>query len=212
MKLIIPLVIVCLVVSGCQCLTGSGNVVSEERTVESFDSIKILGSGNVYFSQGEASPLVISGDDNLLEHVKTYVSGGTLIVEPKECFTRGKITVTVSTPTIKRLTIEGSGKMEAMNGITSDSLDVSISGSGNVRLMGTITDMRTHIMGSGKIEAYDVVSQNSNVRIDGSGTVYVNAAQELDVTILGSGTVMYKGTPQVSQSVSGSGKIRSAET
>ncbi|MFC1697905.1 head GIN domain-containing protein [Nanoarchaeota archaeon] len=215
MKYLIPIIALTIIlISGCNlnCIGGSGNVISEERTISGFDSVQINGAGNVYYTQGELTPLIIEGDDNLLPEVATYVSGSTLVIDYKQCIRNHRpIEVTVSSENIKKLAIAGSGKIETMNEISTDNLEIKIEGSGNIKVKGEANNLNTIIQGSGKIETYDLLTQNSKALIQGSGNIHVNAQEELDVTIEGSGTVLYKGNPRTSQKVSGSGTIRNVD-
>ena len=67
------------------------------------------------------------------------------------------------------------------------------------------------VSGFGKINAFDLVTDNTDIVISGSGEANVNANEELDVKISGFAKVNYKGDPAIEQSVSGSGKIKSVE-
>ena len=211
----IMILFVLLTLSSCvylNCVPASGNVISETREIGPFDSIKVIGSADVFFSQGEASPLNIEGDDNVVAEVDTYLVGNTLVIESKECFTNHQpVKVSVSMKDIKSLQISGSSNMESVNEINSDVVEIIISGSGNVKLKGNVSKFITRISGSGKIHTYDLITKTSDISISGSGKVELNVIEELSVNIAGSGTVFYKGTPKVSQSVSGSGKIESVE-
>lgn len=84
--------------------------------------------------------------------------------------------------------INGSGDISVREPSYSDSVEVSIIGSGDV-------DMR-------KLDGASFV-----VKIVGSGTARIGVAQSLDVSILGSGDTHYRGEPKVSQSVLGSGEL-----
>ncbi len=215
--LISTLILSVFLLSGCinfnNCIAGSNNIISENRTIElPFDSIHINGAADVYFTQGEKTPLTIEGDDNLLKEVETSVSGSTLTIENKDCFfNHNPIKITVSMENVKKLSIAGSGKMESVNNINSEDVEVLIMGSGSVKLKGNADNLDVLFQGSGNVEAYDLTTKSTKIRIEGSGSAKVNAEEELDVNIMGSGKVFYKGVPKMTQSISGSGKIESVE-
>ena len=61
--------------------------------------------------------------------------------------------------------------------------------------------------GSGNIRAGNLVSEESEVEIAGSGNVEVNSSNSLDVHIMGSGEVKHRGSARVSTSIQGSGSV-----
>ncbi len=88
------------------------------------------------------------------------------------------------------------------------SLDVILSGSGNIDLVGSLENQDVTISGSGDYEGADLESLIAEVLISGSGSVNVRVEDQLDVLISGSGNVRYYGSPELDQSVTGSGSIR----
>ena len=50
-----------------ETITGSGNVVTENRPVSGFDGVSHTGIGRVIITQGEEESLTIEADDNILE-------------------------------------------------------------------------------------------------------------------------------------------------
>jgi len=54
---------------------GSGNIIDENRDVNNFYGLSILGSGRVIMEQGTEESLRIEADDNLLPYLETEVNG-----------------------------------------------------------------------------------------------------------------------------------------
>jgi hypothetical protein len=102
--------------------------------------------------------------------------------------------------------ISGSGDMKL--NLTTGTLNSHIRGSGNMNLTGVAERHDAQITGSGDIRAFDLVTQETYIKISGSGGAEVTAEQVLEVDISGSGDVYYQGTPQVSTSITGSGEVR----
>jgi len=68
--------------------------------------------------------------------------------------------------------------------------------------------VKINTSGSSKVDATSLISENSDIQINGSGNIRVYAANSINVQINGSGTVKYKGEPKsVNQQINGSGKI-----
>ena len=110
----------------------------ETRTVGDFTAVGLSAPVNVHVTQGAASGVELQGDEAALADIETVVENATLKIRLKKG-TRGrwnhKVEVRVAAPRIDALAIAGSGDISAP-AIAGDSLKVSISGSGDVRVGG----------------------------------------------------------------------------
>jgi RNase P/RNase MRP subunit p29 len=102
-------------------------------------------------------------------------------------------------------TLLGSGSQEI--GGDCPSVICNLDGSGQYRLKGKAGNLSVNINSSGVIEGLDLLSQNSTVKIKGSGVCKVMVNSALDVSIQGSGSVLYKGNAQVTKVIEGSGTV-----
>jgi hypothetical protein len=103
------------------------------------------------------------------------------------------------------LSVTGSGSFDLI--LNAKELNTNIAGSGKANLKGRTTVHNSVISGSGNIKAFNLSTERTHITISGSGNAEVDASKELDVNILGNGNVFYTGDAAVNQSVSGSGKI-----
>ena len=63
-------------------IDGSGNVVSEKRTIDTpFTKIEASTGVEVIVDQGNPTEVIVEVDENLMEHIITRVENGTLIVK-----------------------------------------------------------------------------------------------------------------------------------
>ena len=63
---------------------GSGTEGSEARELPPFSAVEVSGQADAVVRIGEPRKVTVRGDDNLLEQVKTEVSGDTLEVSQDE--------------------------------------------------------------------------------------------------------------------------------
>lgn len=118
-------------------ISGSSNYITKNIKVGSFDQIKSMSSSDIVYTQKQGAPTVqIYGPDNIVELMETSVSGRTLTIKFKKntsISNSGKLEIRVSSPSLKHLSIYGSGNTTFTNGIKShDELQMSIYGSGNI--------------------------------------------------------------------------------
>ena len=221
-------------------LTGI-QVRAEEQTrkVDPFTEISLRIGAKVHLEQGAKTNLEIVAKPSTLDEIITEVKDGKLIIRfPNKdffwkTFQPGDITINITTPEIKGLGISGSGDIIAEDQIKTKTLDMAVSGSGNIRLSdlsaervksaisgsgdivlaGKIAarDLSVAISGSGNFKGLDYSADDVTIKISGSGNVGIEANNNLYIRTAGSGNVTYKGKPLIDQSIAGSGTVKSAK-
>ncbi len=221
------------VLSSCNWLfketvRGSGIIIDEIRELNTFHSITMGISADLFFTVELTQDFRIIGDDNILEVIETAVKpDGTLeilstmnlkptsrvkifvsMTEAKAFSLSGEGTMLGQAPFTTSdliLSVSGSGSME-MN-VTAGQITSTISGSGNIRLSGSTANHIIDISGSGNLHALDLDTVRCDILISGSGECYVFVSQFLTVDISGSGNVNYKGSPLITSNITGSGQL-----
>ncbi len=193
----------------------------ETRNVGNFTKISFRWPGKLILKQGSTQSVVIEGDKEVLEKVETDVEGGKLVIgRPDKWGWRDwnwrddkSITVYVTAKEIEGLAVSGSGELITEGKISCRSLDLSVSGSGDLKVDAAIEGLLdTSVSGSGHMTV------NGNCKsfegsVSGSGRVVVssNITGTADVSVSGSGKVEASGTAdEIKAHISGSGKILAA--
>jgi hypothetical protein len=211
------------------CLKGNGNVQTMPRTETGFTGVEVQGDLTVYVTEGSSFDIQVVADENLHSHIETYISGNDLVVRALNgrCFKKyDRLDIYVTAPQYYVLKLKGSGILRSQGMITSDSLEVSLNGSGMMDVSNTGNKMFTDLKGSGKIylngacqqhnitldgsglvQAFDMTAQFAQASVNGSGAIEVYAQQTLNAYVNGSGLIRYKPNPIVTQNISGSGAI-----
>ncbi len=200
-----------LLVAGCfgPRIKGSGHEVTQARQVATFRRIEIRGSTDVVARIGPGTAITVSGDDNIVPHVRTEVRGDTLIIDMEDgsYSTSAPLLVTVSTPALDGIAISGSASAQA-SGVTAERFDASISGSGSMEVAGTAGRLEASVSGSGDMRLFGLATRRAAVDVSGSGNIELSAAEALSVEVSGSGDVRYRGNPRVRSDVQGAGELR----
>lgn len=233
---LVPFLSIVLIMIACgnvlsQKLKGNGNVIKKEIPIDSFKELYVKGMFNTFLTQSETESLMIEIDENLIDLILIENVNGRLLVEMEEGVEIKKLTkgnIYISLTDINRLDISGLGNVSCVNslrlkklnlknsglGKTSldlycQELDARISGLGGVVLKGEVSNVSIQFSGLGNLRAFDLVSQNLNLRRSGIGNVEVTAEQEITIRSSGIGNVRYKGDPVVKGlNVSGLGNVR----
>lgn len=190
-------------------VVGSGLRVEERRTLEDFDRLGVGGSFVVRVRSGDAPGVLLRGDDNLLPHVRTTVREGRLTLEfegPGSFRSERPIEVELSTPSLRAISVSGGCQLEA-SALEAANFALNVSGSCTGRLAGRVGKLELNISGSARLDLLELLAQEAQVQLSGSGQIDLAAEHELDVSVSGSGRVRYLGQPQVSSRISGSGSV-----
>jgi hypothetical protein len=202
-----------VVANGCfePSVNGSGRVINETRNVGgSFSNVSVEGSGRVVIEQDGAESVTVTGDDNLLNYLKTEVQGSTLVLGEKSGVRLSPskdIVFKVKLRKLDTLEISGSAAAEA-KALQSAKMKIDISGSGEVSAEGAADDLDITISGAGRFRGDGLKSKRTRIDISGSGSAVVASSETLNATVSGSGSIEYVGDPQVHQDISGSGSVR----
>ena len=94
-----------------KCFKSKGSLVTENRTMDNFNTIEIKGKLDVELIDASDNSISISGGENLVGFITSEVSNGTLVIDNKnKCnwmrsYKNGKIMVKISTNNLEHLKI-----------------------------------------------------------------------------------------------------------
>jgi len=221
-----------VIFSSCRKIVGKGPVVTETRQTASFNGLELKINANVYFTQDPVFKVELQAQENILDEIETTVINNNLQIRLRRPNTRIRssdgITIYVSGPDVRSLTVEGSGYLEAPAPLTLPNLGLQVNGSGSIRInnanttqldagidgsghitvsSGNANSANVRINGSGLLDASGILVKDADASISGSGNILVFATQNLHARISGSGSIMYKGNPAVSTHITGSGTV-----
>lgn len=214
-----------------ETIHGNGNLTTVTRSVSSAHIIEAHSFFDVEIVHGSSPSVKIEADDNLMQYILTDNEDGKLVIHTKDhvgLSSNNKIKVYVTTDKVEGVSLSGSGNVTSDEKLTgADHLNLSITGSGSMKLEVNTPDVEAHISGSGDIslagevknskititgsgnyKAENLQAENAEVHVTGNGNVNVAASQKLEVHITGSGDVYYKGSPSIEQHITGSGNIK----
>lgn len=213
-NLVLPIfAVLCVLICGCSNddppkLMGSGVSKTETRSVPEFERIVFYGMGTMEIAAGPATPLTITGDDNIVPIMDTSVAGGRLSIRPTEDNINPKVPLVIqaSSPMIREVESAGSAEI-ILKDIAGEELRLAVNGAGRVKATGKVISLIVNMKGAGEIDTTSVEAERVSVTITGAGSAEVAASSNLDVTITGAGTLRYVGDPQVSKKILGIGSV-----
>lgn len=215
--------------SACFGIDGNGHRAEERRHLADFTRIENHGSFDLEVVQAEEFEVRISVDSNLLHRLETHQHDDTLEID-SDAVIAGVLPgphVIVSMPVLDELTLNGSGDATLGSFDADGSIKLRISGSGDLRFTGSAPrltlevggsgDMRVkgdtdfvdvRLSGSGDIDARDLVANEADVELDGSGDLRLTVNGPVDAELNGSGDIdLYGDVERGHFSEDGSGDI-----
>lgn len=252
LRTIFVLSLTVLIFTGCEkgvfCTNGKGEIVSSTLSVGEFNELEASGAFDIVVSQGDVQSVELVGHQNIIEKIESTLVNEHLELDlERGCYNDYELTIYVTTPDIKAvqlngsgditikefdalatldLVITGSGNIFGTYNLTVDDLSFlisgsgninfaatalnitsEISGSGNVQLSGTTLTHEAIISGSGSFHTYQLISDDTDINVSGSGDFEVFANNSLNINISGSGNIYYKGYPNINTNISGSGNV-----
>jgi len=190
-------------------IQGSGEIVTQTRTVNECSGLSIKSFGDVYLTQDDNQSIRIEADDNIIDQVITREENGVLVVGLENgSYSNVTLRVYASLKTIESLAINGAGSITAQNSINSDNLYLTINGAGNIYIQGEGNYLNCLINGAGNISAKEFTTAACKAYVNGAGNCTVYVTDELDATVNGAGNIFYYGNPPVVKiSITGIGQI-----
>ena len=233
MKLILSFALILIAFTACRQfrqMRGSGNIITENKTVSDFNSISVGGAFEVELKNGSITQVKVEADDNLMKYINIDVSGNTLKIrtEGLNNLNNAHLKVFITAPNISqikssgaasvdikgvlknndKINLEASGAANINGEVDAPEIHTEASGAANIDIRVKTKSYKANASGSGTVKSSDLMSETTNAHASGAGTVHVYSSVSMDAEASGAGTVHYKGGGSLSQKVSGAGNIK----
>ncbi len=216
---------------GLPGIVAQGSGKTRTFAVADFTAVDLRGSDDVDVRVGPGFSVRADGDAALLDHLKISKEGATLRIS--RTATDGwkwggdGARIFVTLPRLASASVSGSGDMTidrvagsdfsgagagsgsmTVNALQVDKADISLAGSGDIKLAGAVKELSVSIAGSGDVDAGDLKAERASVSVAGSGSVRAGVNGPASVSVMGSGDVDLGGGAKCQTSKMGSGSVR----
>lgn len=162
---------------------GSGTAGTETRTLTQFHAIEVGQGITATVEAGTTDGVTVTADDNLLGHVETFVSGGTLQV---------RITGSIETRLTPKVVVTASGQLDTVAATSAASVEIRHL---EVSSLSVRANSAASVRVAGRADRLDLV-------LDSAGAAELGDLSVVDATV-SIGTAS-RATARVTNSVSGS--------
>jgi hypothetical protein len=188
---------------------GSGKVVTDKRKLSSFDKLTVNITADIEYVASDSYQLELTVDENIAPMITSTISGNILSIDTNRSFsTQSAFRIKIyGTPALRSLLVDGASDVN-LQGISSDSLEISLDGTGDIVAKGKVKKLTINIDGAGDVNTKALQADNVSIDVDGTADVKVTANKALDVTIDGVSDVTYYGHPaSINKTIDGVGEV-----
>lgn len=186
--------------SGCYNLIDGGPQVSDTRTVDGFDALRVDDGFKVTWVKGPPQ-VTIDAPDRAHEFLETKVKNGRLTVELRSgvrVTSFDTIVITASSESIDSFEATGGSSIIAKD-LSSNPLRLTASGGSDIEVTGASADLRINASGGSGINAEGFAAQDVSLDASGGSTVKIQALKSVVGTASGGSTVTVTGGGDVSK-------------
>ncbi len=186
---------------------GSGVVATVAHELPAFTRVETSGALDLVVEIGPPSPVEVSGDDNILPHLRIEVVGDALVVEPRHSISpRSPLVVRATAPDLRG--IEASGATEVVvHGLDTTLLSLDVSGASEVRVEGRCDRLEAEVSGASDLELTGLVAGTAEIEASGASDADVRVETDLHARVSGAASVRNHGPGAVRGHVSGAGSL-----
>lgn len=199
-------------------VSNTDELATQTVNLSDFTEVELKKIGEVEINKGSAYKVEVTDYKNLLPYAKVYLEGKRLVVsyDDSKQVMGSKLKITITIPDrLSKTIVSGAGNVNIRSGLASDSVQLVVSGAGNIsaaninsrsvniempgsgviEAKGTTGNLTLRVKGSGTIRCKELMCTNANCDISGVSTVFLSATNKLKVNAMGIGSLTYYGTP-----------------
>ena len=233
MKRFIPILALCLLISGLQAQVIHDPMV-KAREVDDFRAIQVSGGIDVYLSQGNSSSLAVSAKTaEWRDEIRTVVEDGVLFITPTNSdkflqkLGNRQLKAYVSVQQLDKLIASGacdirvtgqlkmdkfelklSGASDFNGDIRTNSLEVQLSGASDAVVKGSAKKLQVDVSGASDFKGYDFTVEECSARASGASDINITVSRELQPRASGASSINYRGDAVIRDiQTSGAGSV-----
>lgn len=197
-------------------ITGSGNIVKEERKLNSFTNVSVKTGIDCEIKQAADFQVTVEADDNVIKEIKTRVENGTLVIESDfNSFYNVTKKVTVYMPIISNLESTSGSTLKSLNTligtnislksssgssmdatVESDTISLETSSGSEQNIKGKALKLYATSSSGSTIDADEVIANDVAAQSTSGSSIDVNPIVSLDGKASSGSSIHYKNNPK----------------
>ena len=190
-----------------------GKMVTEEASVDSFDTIDIRGAGTVYISQGKKYSLKFKGEEKRLDVLSFVNPQNRLVIDmknliqhigffdlkPSDRVTQG-IDIYITTPTLSKLSWNNSATVILSDSFKLNTLSIEVPAGGNLKINKmNVNQLKVSMKNAGAIGVKSLTAKKADFDTNGDIGLGVNfyRTDTAIISTMGKGKANITGTTRL---------------
>lgn len=229
MKNLALIIAVICIASACRFKSGSGNIITQERSTGNFTGVSAGGGFEVTIRKGNETKVVVEADDNIINDIKTTVNNGQLRISLTDGFNFNDVhmKVFITAPEINKIHSSASAEIEVTDQLNSDEkIELDASSGSNIKaslnapaaeaeassgaeitVTGRTKNFTAKATSGASVNASGLLSENTMADASSGGKAEVHASVDLNAKASSGGSVEYRGAAKVSKDESSGGSV-----
>jgi hypothetical protein len=212
-----------ILLPACRTESGSGNIITGKRNTGAFSGVSVSGGFEVEIKNGDKEEVTVEADDNLMDHIQTRVTDGTLRINlDKINVNNAHLKVYITAPVMDNVTASAAANIKTLHILTSPhSMTFEASSGGNitaevnapkifatsssggeVELSGHTRDFNASTSSGSSITASQLLTENTVIEASSGATAKVHASVNLTAEASSGASIGYRGAANVKKTVS----------
>ena len=216
------IVLICLSMTAClngqfrKTVYGNKKVVTRERQARDFTGIRVSTGIDVYLRQGNNPKLTVEADENLHEYIITenrndvlhvYTDANIRSAERKRVYVTMKDITSVGTSSAGDVIGETPVKTESLRlsassagniklEVYADRIKADISSSGDITLSGEADILEASLSSAGDLNAFNLTVREADISASSAGDADITVQEKLTARASSAGDINYRGNPK----------------
>jgi predicted nucleic acid-binding Zn ribbon protein len=186
---------------------GSGNLVTKEELFTDFNAVDAGSGFNVEISEANSYIVLVTTDDNVMEHIEVTKSGDTLKVGTSwgTSFSSATLKIKITMPEINKIELSGGAQGIIEDFSSNHQVSIELSGGTQLTGKGSAGDLIVDASGGSQLHFKDYSVQNANIELSGGSQATINLDGTLDADLSGGSQLYYYGDATLGEIETSSG-------
>lgn len=194
------------------------------QSLQPFKKLEVTGMATITLVQGTKNELTFNDPNNTNATINQ--NGDLVSINSSK-----EVNITLQFTELEDIIISGAGDIKSQTPITTNNLNLTVSGAGDldldvtaqnieclvsgggdIKLKGKTNSLKSTLSGAGDLYAYDLLCEKATLSVSGAGDAKINVSKEINAAVSGAGSVLFKGDPQERTiNIAGSGSVRQTD-
>ncbi|SEQ14825.1 GIN domain-containing protein [Neolewinella agarilytica] len=189
-------------------LEGSGNIISDDRSGDSFSAIDVSDALDVTINQGSEHRVIVRGDDNLITRIITSVSNGVFTARLQSGSYRNvDFSIEVTVPTLERINFNDAVNGDLINFTASETLTVELNDASRLDMSGSAPSLILDINDASNLDAFSFTTEACTADVNDASSVRLTVNDRLEGRVSDASSFRFRGNPALDISTSGASRV-----